>query len=155
MDGLLLLTELRHALWQLFQSDQLFLVSGHQSVDLAPQARLFSIEILCALAQGVGFLSFLHSSFDFTLNQSRALEQAQDLLPDQCVKIVLPNRPVLTEGTVKVSPAIGANTAVVVEFVMWFSSSRGSRECIATLLAHQQALQQGGPDGAATSKLLV
>jgi hypothetical protein len=56
-ESLILLTELRYTLSQLLQSDQLFLISGHQSVDLVLQARLFSAEILCALAQGSAFLA--------------------------------------------------------------------------------------------------
>ena len=61
------------------------------------------------------------------------------------VEKVLPNPSVLSHRPMQVSPAIRTDAAV--ELAIWFFSSPGTAERIATLLTCQQALQQLGRVG--------
>jgi hypothetical protein len=53
------------------------------------QAHLFAVKRLFAQAKGIGLLCLLHAPLDFVLYQSGILEQAQNLLPNKVIEIVL------------------------------------------------------------------
>jgi hypothetical protein len=65
------------------------------------QTRLFSPQSFLALAERVGRLSQFPAALDLRLDQPVILQQTNDLLPDYCIKMILPHWTIRTQRAVE------------------------------------------------------
>jgi hypothetical protein len=79
------------------------------------------------------------------LYQSGILEQAQGLLPNKVIEIVLAQGSVLADRAVQVPPAIGADATVVVENAMWVPKTQFAQQPDLELAGERERIESCDP----------
>src|SRR5579863_4258098 len=137
---LLPLAQRGHALAQLLERQQLFLVGVENALYAVSNTSQFSLQTLLALFRGIGCASRNQTSLEFLLDQGRVLKQSDHFRPDDLIEQILADvASIVAHRTAQFSPAIGANAFVVVNLPR-ARLRGGARESITTLLAADQAL---------------
>jgi hypothetical protein len=107
------------------------------------------LQTLLSLFGRIGRSSCFQPTVKFLLYQGGVFQQPDHLVPDNLIEQILPDEAaVVANRTAQFSPAIRANTFVVVDLAGG-GARRCAREGVATLLAADQPLHDTWLDGAA------
>lgn len=134
---LLTLTQQWHALPQLVQGHEVFLIGREHPLDAFPNPSQIPLDRVFALLCGVGRTSDGEPTIKFLLNQGGIFEQAHDLSPDDLIQQILAHGSVLAAGTSQVAPCIRADAAIVVDLACARTSRRAGKCISAPAAAHQ------------------
>ncbi len=138
---LLALTQRRHPLAQLLERQEVFLIGGEYPLDALAHAHQFALHRLFALFRGVGGARGSESPIEFVLNQSRILEQPNDLGPDELIQEILSHGSVVAARAAEVPPGVRSDAAIVVDQART-RTGRRARERVAAAAAAHQTLHQ-------------
>ena len=137
----MLLAQVRHPATQFGKRDQCLLICGDQAFHASLQPRLALAQAVFAFPYRVRIPCGLDPAIDFVLDQRRIVQQPDHCSPDERIEIILPYRPILTDGSLEPTISIRADTSVIVD-LPFGGPCRGTVQRIATLLTHQHPLQQ-------------
>ena len=136
----LTIAQRRHALAQLLEREEIFLVGAQQSLDTLVDTSQFSLRTLLALFGGIRCTCGHETTIEFVLDQSGIFEQPDDLRPDDLIEQFLAHQAsVVAHGSAEFAPTIRADALVVVELPC-AGDRRGAREGMTALLAADQTL---------------
>jgi hypothetical protein len=110
-------SERGHALAQLFEREQIFLIRSQYSSDTFTDTDEFSLQTLFALFGWVRGTRGQQTTVQFLLDQCGIFKQSDDFAPDDLIEQILPHRPAIAYRTGQSSPAVGAQASII--FVRW------------------------------------
>lgn len=130
----------RHAIAQLFERYELFLIGVDHPFDALANTSQLPLDTLFALLCGIGGARRGKPAIEFLLDQRRVLQQSDDLVPDDLIEQILAHEAaIVAHRTAEFSPAVRANALVVMELPC--TCARGdAREGVTALLATDQSL---------------
>nr|WP_037600050.1 hypothetical protein [Streptacidiphilus rugosus] len=147
--------EFRHAVAQFLEGNQVFLVGADQPVDRRVDGRQLVLQALAASLQRVGVAHLGQTPVQLGADQGGIGQQGDDALPDHGLQGIGPQRAAGADfAAAGQLPAVGGRAAVVV-VLLRTRSLRGALVGVATDVADQQPLQQGGMLGVARGELRV
>ena len=125
---LLALTQQGHALAQLFNRQESFLIGVEKSFDAFAHMRQLPLQTLLTFLGWIGRARCCQPTIKFLLDQSRLFQQADHLGPDDLIEEILPDKAaVVANRAAQFSPAIGANALVVVNLTCGGIASKFAR----------------------------
>src|ERR1700737_395291 len=154
-ERLFTLAQCRHALTQLLDRQETFLVGVEKSFDALANMRQFPLQTLFTFFGRIGQARCYQPAIKFLLYQSRVFQQSDHLGPDDLIEEILSDEAaVVANRTAQFSPAIGANTLVVVDLARG-CVRRCAREGVAALLTADQPLYDTRLDGATARSYFI
>ncbi len=154
LDRRLPLSQRRHALAQVLQREQFFLIRLDEPLH-GPVDPVQCLDQALALRGHRMFRAQRRqSAIDFLMYQPGIPEQSDDLVPDQCVQRILSYGAVRTAAPLGVSVVVRSQAAIVVELPPR-RPGRGSIVRVAASSADQQPLQQGRDLGVARREAAI
>src|SRR5450631_2701609 len=151
----LTIAQRRHALAQLLEREEIFLVGAQQSLGTFADAGQFSLRALLALFGGIRCACGRETTIEFVLDQGGILEQADDFGPYDLIEQVLAHEAcVVAHGPAEFAPTVRADALVVVDLPR-AGDRRGAREGMTALLAADQALHDARRDRSTSRPYLV
>ncbi len=148
------LSQRRHALAQLLQREELFLIRLDEPRDRSVDPGQCLDQALAFHGCGMLGAQCRQPAIDFLAYERWILQQADDLVPDQRVQRVLPYRAVRTAAPLGISIVIRSQAAVV-EQLPPRCPSRGPIIRVAARSTDQQPLQQGRHLGVARREATI
>src|SRR2546421_462870 len=114
--GLFALAQRRHSFAQLLDRQECFLVGVEKSFHAFANMRQLSLQTLFTFLGPIARARCCQPAVKFLLDQRRIFQQSDHLRPDDLIEEILSDQAaVVTHRTAQFSPAIGANTFVVVD----------------------------------------
>jgi hypothetical protein len=111
---LLTLAQRRHALAQLLDRQECFLVGVEKSFHAFSHMRQLSLQTLLTFLGRIAGARGCQPTVQFLLDQRRVFQQSDHLRPDNLIEEILSDKAaVVAHRTTQFAPAIGANTFVV------------------------------------------
>src|SRR2546422_1666216 len=152
---LLALAQHRHALPQLLDRQQFFLIGVKKSFNTFANMRQLPLQTLLTFSGWIRGARCYQPTIKFLLYQRRLFQQADHLSPDDLIEELLSDEAaVVANRAAEFPPAIGANALVVVNLTC-AGLCRCSREGVATLRTADQPLDDTGRDGTPARSYLV
>src|SRR6266568_6585973 len=152
---LLALTQPRHALAQLLDPQESFLIGVEKSFDTFANMGQLSLQTLLTFPGWIGRARGCQATIEFLLYQSWLFQQADHLSPDDLIEELLSDEAaVVANRAAEFPPAIGANALVVVNLTC-AGLRRCSREGVATLRTADQPLDDTRRNGAPARSYFV
>src|SRR5215469_2805142 len=152
---LLAMTQCRHTFTQLLKRQESFLIGGEKSFDSFANMGQLPLQTLLTFCGWIGSACCGQPAVKLLLYQSRLLQQADHLSPDDLIEDFLSDEAaVIANGSTKFPPAIGSNAFVVVNLTC-SGLRRGSRQGVTTLRTADQPLHNTGRDGTPARSYLV
>src|SRR6266567_4754432 len=152
---LLALTQPRHALAQLLDRQESFLIGVEKSFDTFANMGQLSLQTLLTFPGWIGRARGCQATIEFLLYQSWLFQQSDHFGPDDLIQELLSDETaVVANRAAQFSPAIGANAFVVVNLAC-ARLRRCSRKGVATLRTADQPLHNACRDGAPARAYLV
>src|SRR5712664_1794721 len=128
------LAQRRHALAQLLDRQECFLVGIEKSFHAFANMRQFPLQTLLTFLGRIARARGCQPAVKFLLDQGRVFQESDHLGPDDLIEEILSDQAaVVANRTAQFSPAIGANTFVVVDLARG-RARRCAREGVAALL---------------------
>src|SRR6267378_4751594 len=114
--GLFTLAQRRHSFAQLLDRQECFLVGVEKSFHAFANMRQLSLQTLLTFLGRIAGARCCQPAVKFLLDQRRVFQQSDHLGPDDLIEEILSDQAaVVAHRTAQFSPAIGANTFVVVD----------------------------------------
>src|SRR5467141_2045321 len=114
--GLFTLAQRRHSFAQLLDRQECFLVGVEKSFHAFANMRQLSLQTLFTFLGRIAQARCCQPAVKFLLDQRRIFQQSDHLRPDDLIEEILSDQAaVVANRTAQFSPAIGANTFVVVD----------------------------------------
>src|SRR5207302_2766903 len=152
---LLALAQHRHALTQLLDRQQFFLIGVKKSFNTFANMRQLPLQTLLTFSGWIRGARCYQPTIKFLLYQSWLFQQADHLSPDDLIEELLSDEAaVVANRAAEFPPAIGANALVVVNLT-GAGLRRCSREGVATLRTADQPLDDTRRDGTPARSYLV
>lgn len=152
--ALLAATQVRHTVAQFLQRQQVFLVGIHQSFHGLAGLHPFTFQRLLVSPDRLRGVGGGQTPIQLGGDLGGVLQEPDDLCPHDLIEQVLPDGTAVADRPVQVSPGVGADAAIVVDF-----AGRTVRRCpgqgIAAFFADHQPLDQAGFNGTPRRKALV
>src|SRR5229473_524941 len=149
------LAQRRHALAQLLDRQERFLVGVEKSFHAFANMRQLPLQTLLTFLGRIARACGCQPAVQFLLEQRRVFQQSDHLRPNDLIEEILSDQAaVVANRTAKFSPAIGTNTFVVVDLAR-ARACRYAREGVAALLTADQPLHHTRLDGATARSYFV
>src|SRR5712692_3879702 len=149
------LAQRRHALAQLLDRQERFLVGVEKSFHAFANMRQLPLQTLLTFLGRIARACGCQPAVQFLLEQRRVFQQSDHLRPNDLIEEILSDQAaVVANRTAKFSPAIGTNTFVVVDLAR-ARACRYAREGVAALLTADQPLHDTRLDGATARSYFV
>ena len=149
------LAQRRHALAQLLDRQECFLVGVEKSFHAFANMRQLPLQTLLTFLGRIARARGCQPPVQFLLDQSRVFQQSDHLGPDDLIEEILSDKAVVVANrTAQFSPAIGTNTFVVVDLAR-ARARRYAGEGVAALLTADQPLHDTRLDGATARSYFV
>src|SRR5437660_6190098 len=154
-ERLLALTQHRHALTQLLDRQESFLIGVEKSFDTFANMGQLPLQTLLTFCGRIRGARCYQPTIKFLLYQSGLFQKADHLSPDDLIEEFLSDElAVVANRATEFPPAIGANALVVVNLAC-ARLRRCSREGVAALRTADQPLDDTGRDGTPARSYLV
>ena len=152
---LLAMAHCGHALTQLLERQESFLIGGEESFDTFAHLGQLPLQALFTFSGGIGGARCCQPTIKFLLYQSRLFEQADHLSPDDLIEEFLSDEAAVGANRAsELPPTIGSNAFVVVNLAC-AGLRRRSRQSLATLHTADQPLHDTRHDGTPARSYLV
>ena len=152
--GLFTLAQRRAALTQLIERDELFLECGDQPVETLRRANEFTLQRIDTAFGWIRVTRHLQATIEFGLDETAILDELDDLAPHNRIEKVLADRSIVADRSTKAPPAVGTQTAIIMDRTCACSGRRSIKR-VAALGAGHDALRDAGLYSAAWPALLV
>src|ERR1700730_15982347 len=152
---LLTLTQRGHALAQLLDRQECFLVGVEKSFHAFANMRQLSLQTLLTFLGRIAGARDCQPTVQFLLDQRRVFQQSNHLRPDDLIEEILSDKAaVVANRTTQFAPAVGANTFVIVDLAR-ARARRYARKGVAALLTADQPLHHTRLNGATARSYFV
>src|SRR5258708_21891577 len=153
--GLFTLAQRRHALAQLLDRQECFLVGVEKSFHAFANMRQLPLQTLLTFLGRIARARGCQPAIQFQLDQGRVFQQSDHLRPDDLIEEILSDKAaVVANRTAQLPPAIAADTFVVLDLSR-ARARRYAREGVAALLTADQPLHDTPPAAAPARSTFV
>src|SRR5437773_6688626 len=152
---LLAMTQCRHTFTQLLKRQESFLIGGEKPFDTFANMGQLPLQTLLTFCGWIGSARCCQPTIKLLLYQSRLLQQADHLSPDELIEEFLSDEAaVIANWSAEFPPAIRSDAFVVVNLTCG-GLRRCSRQGVTTLRTADQPLHDTGHDGTPARSYLV
>src|SRR6202023_356479 len=138
-------TQLGHAVAQLIERKEVFLVGGEQARNALLQTSEIAAKPIFATLCRIGVACGLQPAVELALDQAGLFEQLDDLGPCDAIEKILADRAAVAKRSAEPAPGIGTETTIVID-----RAGARSRRCpverVAAVGTGHQALHHTGHD---------